>query len=68
MPRPLGVAREAEVVKKYIVRIGGIDHTMQLTEADALRLAATPISKRPVVVPTRRSRRTDNKGVQPKDK
>ncbi len=32
-------------MKEYTVVIGGIEHTMQLSEEDAKRLAASPVGK-----------------------
>lgn len=50
-------------MKQYTVVIGGIEHTMQLTDDDAARLGATPVAqpKGKTASVENKARRTTNK-------
>lgn len=48
-------------MKEYEVIIGGLRHTLQLTDEDAQRIGATPVEVKQAPKPANKSRRAANK-------
>lgn len=48
-------------MKEYTVTIGGVDHTMQLSDEDAKRMDAKPVSTKAADAPANKSRSAKNK-------
>lgn len=49
-------------MNEYTVTIGGVDHTMQLSDEDAKRLDAKPVSTKAADAPANKSRTAPKKG------
>lgn len=49
-------------MKEYTVTIGGIDHTVQLSDEDASRLGAEPVATKESAAPKNKARSAQSKG------
>lgn len=49
-------------MKEYTVTIGGLEHTMLLTDEDAERMAAKPVALKESVQPANKARDARDKG------